>query len=237
MAERPIFVSSDDGNELVKAYEISLTWFPGFAVSQKQRSIRSLHENAENQLGPLSILEISSKSLQKLGIELSAFNLMIKTVKLGQEFSVESAFQASKVFESGGPYTDLLRKSSREAKRDPRLRDSGKLRKFVFFGYEWALEPKTAFYDWLYINALVKHSELASALLSFSAFTDIEFNPERSLNCQARSAALFVSLSKRGLLENALASQQSFLEIVEGFGTSSFAQNAQSHPSSDRLFI
>ena len=51
------------------------------------------------------------------------------------------------------------------------------------------------------------------AVETFDAFTDIEFNPERSLNCQARSAALYRSLVHAGKLEEALSSQEAFLRI------------------------
>ena len=57
------------------------------------------------------------------------------------------------------------------------------------------------FYDWLYIRALAQNSELALSLMEYNAFTDIAFNPKKSINCQANSAALFVSLKKQGLSE------------------------------------
>ena len=131
-------------------------------------------------------------------------------------YSVESAYQASKVFERGGPYIDLLGKSSREAKKDIRLKNSGRLRWFVFYGKQWELEPKTAFYDWLYLNALDKNEDPSLEICKYSAFTDIEFNPEKSINCQAYSAALYVALSRRGILREALCSQESFLSVIKG---------------------
>ena len=92
--------------------------------------------------------------------------------------------------------------TSREAKKDERLRlPSGRLTGFRFFGTDWGLEPQTALYDWLYINALKKRASVIEQLLSYSAFTDIEFNPEHSINCQAYSVALFISLHQRCLLE------------------------------------
>ena len=53
------------------------------------------------------------------------------------------------------------------------------------------------------INALLENQELAETALRYDAFTDIEFNPEKSLNCQAQAAAIFVSLSRQGLIEKA----------------------------------
>ena len=138
---------------------------------------------------------------------------MIKT-KNGKKFSVESAFQASKVFEKGGPYKDLLDVSSREAKKDERLKNSGKIVAFQIDGKEFETEPKTYFYNWLYINTLHLYNELTEQLLIYDAFTDIAFNPQKSINCQAEAAAIYVSLAKQGLLKDALKDKQQFKEIV-----------------------
>jgi len=216
MATRPIYISCAEGPFYVLTKHVEFDWHPGFALKQKQKSIKALHIAAvkEFQLDPDKILEISSKSESNLGVSLSAFNLMITTLKKEHTFSVESAYQSSKVFENGGPFVDLLSKSSLDAKRDERLKDSGRLKSFRFFNTEWELNPVTAFYDWLYINALSKHDDLIDQVLKFSAFTDISFNPEKSLNCQAYSAALFVSLFKRNLIIEALRSKEEFLDIV-----------------------
>ncbi|HBO4309896.1 TPA: hypothetical protein L4V00_000207 [Pseudomonas aeruginosa] len=214
MAERPIFIPVPDGQALVQTKHVRFQWFPGMAASQKQKSIDSLHESACKLPGITKILEVSSKSREELGVALSAFNLTFTTLKQNRTFSVECAFQGSKVFEHGGPYLDILGMTSREAKKDERLRSSGRLTSFRFFGTEWELEPRTAFYDWLYINALKKQPELTEQLLEYSAFTDIEFNPERSINCQAYSVALYISLQRRNLLENATSSKEAFLRAV-----------------------
>lgn len=63
----------------------------------------------------------------------------------------------------------------------------------------------------VYINALQQHPELARQLVEYDGFTDIEFNPAHSINCQAASAALYVSLQKRNELDATLASAESFL--------------------------
>jgi hypothetical protein len=138
---------------------------------------------------------------------------------------VECAFQGSKVFEHGGPYLDILGMTSREAKKDERLRSSGRLTGFTFCGNDWPLEPQTAFYDWLYINALNKNPDLAEKISVYSAFTDIEFNPERSINCQAYSVALYRSLKMRGLLDEALDSKEAFLGIVSHAAISNARQD------------
>lgn len=193
MAKRPIFIPVN-GFPNFKEIDIEFHWYPGFAKSQIQKSIESLHEAAKEQ-GIYPILEISGKSKSDLGYSLSAFNLQLKTNR-GRIMSVECAYQGSKVFEKGGPYHELYSVSSREAKTDERLRNSGDLVKFNFCGEDFPTEPKTAFYDWLYMTALCqKQPNPVQKLKGFQGFSDIVFNPNRSLNCQARAAAIFVSLS------------------------------------------
>lgn len=212
MAVRPVFVPSSDRIG-VRVVPVEFKWFPGMAVSQAQRSIASLHEEAA-KAGLRDLLEISSKSADEAGVALSAFNLTFTTRKYNRTFSVEMAFQASKVFERGGPFKELLELDSRAAKRDERLKTSGRLTKFVFFQQEFPLRPTTYFYDWLYINALAKNTQLWSAVTDAGGFTDIVFNPERSVNCQAFSAALFASLKRAGKVEDALESAESFLAVT-----------------------
>lgn len=126
------------------------------------------------------------------------------------------AYQGSKVFEHGGPYTDIYSMTSREAKKDERIRNSGRLIGFSLEQVEFPLFPTTAFYDWLYLNALYRHKDrIKSELGKFVGFTDIEFNPDRSLNCQAKSCAMFFSLEARNELDDALESSGSFLNAVE----------------------
>jgi hypothetical protein len=211
MAERPIFLPTPTQDALVKEISVELTWHSGFAEIQKKRNIYALHE-AASRLGYAPLLEVSTKSDDKVGQHLSAFHLQVHS-PVG-DIPLECAFQGSKVFEHGGPYTDLFTVDPRTAKRDPRLRDSGRLIAFEFKGLRFPLEPKTVFYDWLYIGAIFPHREWLSCLSRFVGFTDIEFNPGRSINCQARSVALFFSLKSSQLLEGAMKSHQSFLECL-----------------------
>ncbi len=209
MANRPIFTPDFNGFPFVETVDIEFKWYSGFAKSQMQKTIVSLHEAAEKQ-GIAPVLEISRKSASRLGVSLSAFILTLETPR-GQKMSVECAYQGSKVFENGGPYHDLYSVSSRSAKTDERLRNSGKLIAFNFCGEDFPIEPKTAFYDWLYITALCqKKKDLMQQLESFLGFSDIVFNPNRSLNCQARAAALFVSLSKNGLIDEQIFSDKDY---------------------------
>lgn len=213
MAKRPVFIPEKDAPG-VKTFEIEFQWYPGMSVKQKQRSIGDLHKKV-NENGYEKILEISSKSLQPIGVELSAFNLKTTTMKNNVGFTVETAFQSSKIFENGGPYKDLLGKSSREAKMDQRIRNSGNLIGFSFFGVEFPITPLTFFYDWLYINVLIKNDALCNQIIEYEAFTDIEFNPEKSINCQAFSAALFVSIVKNKIDYKDIRDPKVFSKITE----------------------
>jgi len=221
MASRPVFIPTRSKTSFVREIPIEFRWHAGMSVSQKQKSIASLHTAIHEQRGVAKILEISSKSMTPLGVRLSAFNLMM-TIN-DRNLSVEVVYQASKRFERGGPYSDILNMSSRDAKTDSRLRESGPLLGFSLDGDPWPLEPTTAFYDWLYLHALRANPVLADELLEYGALTDIEFNPEKSLNCQARSAALYIALVKDGLLQQALLNRQAYFEIIGGGS----AENAQ----------
>jgi type I restriction enzyme M protein len=220
LAVRPIFLVSENKPYCEKQL-VEFQFYSGFSDTQKRKSINSFHQAFLLNNSNAKILEISSKSESELGISLSAFNLMIET-KTGKKYSVESAFQASKVFQSGGPYKDLLDVSSINAKRDERLKNSGKLLGFNISGKNFELEPKTYFYNWLYINTLNMHENLAEQIQEYDCFTDIAFNPQKSINCQAEAAAIYVSLCRKKLLSSALKNKDSFLEIVYGERTTNY---------------
>ncbi len=212
MATRPVFVSADIVPFFVRK-DTNFEYCPGFAVSQKRKSIENLHRRFLERYPDKTILEISSKSENPIGRQLSAFFLPI-TLRNGEKTTVESAFQSSKVFLKGGPYKDLLYQPSLVAKRDERLRSSGPIVGFDYDGTEFSTEPKHFFYAWLYAKALSENKELAEKVMEYDAFTDIEFHPQKSINCQAMAAAIYVSLRKKGLLEEALRQPKTFAAYV-----------------------
>ena len=161
-------------------------WFSRFAVSQKQKSIDSLHNAILKIDGSANPLEISTKSKNPLGFKLSAFNLKL------DGYTLENIFQSSKVFAGGEAYRDLLEVSPKDAKKDPRLKNSGALKSFDYNGEVFPLFPKTVFYDYIYIKS-VKQSlttEEINNIKEYNYFTDIEFNPNKSINTQAKSVAI-----------------------------------------------
>lgn len=233
-AKRPIFIANDKNMPIgITQLDVDFDWHKGMSLAVRQRSIKSLHEKAA-LLGYDRVLEASSKTYQDLGINLSAFYL-----KNSLGIPVENIFQGSKVFTDGGPFTDLFNKDidPRDAKRDKRLKSSGYMVKFMFNHKDYPLEPKSLFYDWLYINILIaKHNRtLLNQLVDsdFNAFSDIEFNPKKSFSCQARTLALFVSLFKHNAIEQFCSDPVSYsakmnlysevhYSHVEGFQTSLF---------------
>jgi len=244
MAKRPIFMP-DPGGQLVREQEIDFRWYPGFSIQQKQRSVRSLHRAAkETASGPNGgavnrILEVSSKSegppevsAEPLGRRLSAFRLH-KTLPDGRKGCLEAAFHASKVFERDQQLEELYwNRDGRDVKRIMRPWREVRLTMFRFGADEWPLEPKSAFYDWLYIRALQEHPPcegVEELLKQQDAFTDIEFNPKRSFNCQARSCALFVALASMSLLSET-STRDGFLKVLAdhdyGSGSKGFSEAA-----------
>ncbi len=204
MAKRMYFKVSQAEDVVFEEGTCDFEYNKGFSITQKQKNITALHNAILIKEPNSSILEISTKSNVDLGVNLSAFNLRLYNEYLKRTVSLENIFQSSKVFEGGGPYTDLLVVSPREAKQDMRLKNSGKLIGFYYSNTLWDTTPKTLFYDWLYINALHQNKELSQEVMSYNIFTDIEFNHNKSINCQARSAAIYVSLRKKGIIQQVL---------------------------------
>ena len=204
MANRPVFLTLER-QPYYSTMNAEFPWAGGFAVSQKQKNIAAMHRCFQLAFPGKRVLEISGKSTEPLGVAASAFRLTKYVPSLGRSVPVENVFQSAKTFSGGGPYADLLEAAPIDAKRDPRLSTSGELRCFRWEGREYPLIPRTIFYDYVYLNALLEHPELGDRLAEYDAFTDVVFNPQKSLNCQARSAAIYVSLRRLGLLTSVRA--------------------------------
>lgn len=207
MAIRKIFIPSAKGKKYVKEYEVEFPWDFGNSIKNTEESIRRMHAEAERRYGLKNLFEVSGASIMPLGRLLSAFQLPISVGDI--RTTVECAYQGSKVFENGGPYQDLYRIQSRRAKKDPRLKDSGELIGFQLGEEKFPSEPKEAFYNMIYISALQKFLDISNIsnrrfknhFYNSGGFTDIYFNPNKSINCQARSVALFIALHKRNLID------------------------------------
>ena len=203
MATKQIFLVTDKEPYYHK-YTTDYQAFNGFSLAQKRRSVESLHQAYHRMHPDKKILEVSSASLEELGVQLSAFNLLKQVPSLDKKIPVECVFQGGKVYRDGGPYLDMYEMAPNQAKKDERKDSSGPLTAFAFEGKRFPLEPKTLFYDYLYLSALKENPELSDQLLVYDGFTDIFFNPEKAFNCQAISCAKYVTLVKLGRLEEYL---------------------------------
>ena len=231
MAYRPVFYGDAFG---YKKHMIDFEFFTGFSLSQKQKSIQSLHNSIIRNFPGRKILEVSSKSLDEIGRQASAFNLNV-ILKSGKEFSVEQIFQGSKKFRRGGSQLHLIdQMTSKELKKYiGNLHQVDELVSFESFGQIFPLKPQTFFYNWLYINSLHKNQFLANQIINYDTFTDIEFNPNKSKNCQAEACSIYVYLYKSNLLDYALSSKENFLQVVYREQTCNSCSNIEGNDSKE----
>lgn len=206
MAERSIFISKAI-YPFFEEVRVNIEWFGGFALSQKRKTEIGLHQNFLKAYPTEKVLEISSASTISLGSKLSAMNLRKRT-KTGLT-TVESAFQSSRIYknetETVGPFPEYLFLSGRDSKKFVKEASKGMISKeYDFDGMSFYAPAHhiSLFYDFLYLNALLEpeNQVVKEELLSgkYSAFSDLA---TKSLNCQARSAAIFVGLVKAGKIE------------------------------------
>ena len=217
MAIRSVFVSKDY-YPYFEEIQVDFDWFPGFALSQKRKSQISLHQNFLHAYPNEKVLEISSASLYSLGSALSAMHLHKRTA-FGVT-TVESAFQSSRIYDLGnkeiGPFHEYLFLSGRECKKKVKELSRGMISKrYLFEGLSFSAPEHniSLFYNYLYLNALCEEENrnTASRLLcsEYTAFTDLA---TRSLNCQARAAAIFIALVHNDLI-NEVRQYDSYLRL------------------------
>ena len=168
MAVRPIFISTGDVLEPFVKEDISFTWVKGMSYSQKCKRRDSLASEIAKLYDIKRWLEISTKSDKEIGVKLSAKNLVL-TTSTGCN-TVENIYQSSKVLEDG------------------------QITSFKYNDCIFENEPTGMFYDYIYIYAILQNKDLINELVQYNIFSDIEFNPKKSINTQARAAAIFKTL-------------------------------------------
>jgi type I restriction enzyme M protein len=186
-------------DEGIVTFEFSPNTVPG---SHEKNSLSLVAQIQEARPGA-RVLEISTASNHLLGVQLSALNLKLRSA-WGLN-SVERTYQASKVFERGGPFLELLT-DSRSAKGFPGIKSSGRLKGFQGpDGNFFPADGRSTFYDRLYIQALIQNPELLTSLLPFEIFTDVRFAKSKlgfhlsqPMNTQARSCAIAIGLFNSG---------------------------------------
>lgn len=206
MAERSVFISKST-YPYFEEIRVSIEWFGGFALSQKRKCQIGLHQNFLANYPDCKVLEISSASLISLGAKLSAMNLSKRTKK--GLTTVESAFQSSRIYRDGseviGPFPQYLFIDGKECKKLVKEASKGMISKEYSFDGMTFYAPAhhiSLFYDFLYLNALIEpeNEEIQRRLLleGYNSFSDLA---TKSLNCQARSAAIYVGLKKAGKID------------------------------------
>lgn len=203
MAKRNFWVIKD--GKVAKG-EIEFKWEPGMSVAQKRRSCANLHSALSSKLGLKNPLDISSASTTPLGVKLSAFNLMWN----GK--SVECWYQGSKVYSVAGHMKKLYDVDSMTAKKSMKNANLGSLIGFRLIDTDYPMNPRTVFYDYLYLQGLLQ-SEYKDNVLEYDVFTDIQAVTDIDA-CQARTVCIYKLLIEQNNL-SVLGSFDTFKEWHE----------------------
>lgn len=184
MANRPIYISTGDINNPFTEDSISFEWKAGYSYVNKCKRRDNLKKEIAKKYDIDKWLEVSSISDKDIGRRLSALNLML-TLTNGNKYSVESIYQSSKVYKDNH------------------------IIGFKFNNTVFENNPYGMYYDYIYMVALYQNKDYHEIIKDYYLFTDLFFNPNKSLNTQARAIAIFKTLHDNNCLK--------LLESVKGF--------------------
>lgn len=223
------------GESALEEKAINFDWHKGMSWQQKQKSSISMHEKIKESNPKSKPLEVSTKSTNfELGTNLSAYVLKYHNYSVENIFQSAKVFNDGGPYldllkvdpkdarrdcrvQMKGSIRPCYRNSSRgieikynapESCEYCKKRDKRQLLHFQSKEHKWELEPKSMFYDTIYIRALLENPELTELIHEYNVFTDIEFNQktpyakEGLFNCQARSCAIYVTLRNSSLQNN-----------------------------------
>ena len=176
MAIRPIYISTGNINNPFIQDDIYFKWISGYSYINKCKRRDSLKQEIEKLYDIKKWLEVSTISDKDIGKKLSALNLMI-TLSNNSKYSVENIYQCSKVYENNHIVS------------------------FKFKNTEFENTPYGMYYDYIYMVALFQNKEYHKLINNYYLFTDLFFNPNKSLNTQARAVAIFKSLYDNNYLD------------------------------------
>ena len=205
MAEKMCFMVDD--NRVFEEKTVRYEYVKGLAFSQKQKNVLSFHGAIQMKYPRARILEVSTKSQTELGVRLSAFNLRLDGHPL------ECVYQSSKVFEGGISFEDLLYGEPKAAKKFIAENVKLPIVGFRYKGESFELFPKSMFYDYIYISALLQSGDDVREVGEYDIFTDIEFNEKKGVNCQARACAIYAYMLRNNCVEYYMSSRERFKEI------------------------
>ena len=203
MAVRSVFYIKD--NHVVRE-DFEIKWVSGLSLLQKQRNIEILHHAISKRFSVEldRILEVSTKSKTEIGRLLSSFNLKFKMNDY--DYTFESVYQSSKVFQDGLfdklQYEEWMILDGYEAKKKSQ-KIKLPLAEFRLKKRSFTLEPKTMFFDWLYISCL-KQYNISFLINQYDYFTDIEFITDKMVSTQANALCKYKWLVEHNLIEDYL---------------------------------
>ncbi len=175
MAKRLYFIAKPSYQGLIVEKHINFEYFRGRDHKQKVKSIKAMQHAIMAAESGGKVLEVSKYSPSDLGKQLSSLNLEYENSE-GKTYPVINIFESSKVFEFGGPYRDLLHVDPKDLDEDPRLKESGRLLGFHFEDEPYTLEPRSLFFDYIYIRALHQYKEIQDKLLEYDMISDVTYN-------------------------------------------------------------
>lgn len=209
MAVRKVYLSLA---EFPYAKEVPVT-FP-WSNGSKHQNIQAVLDTFHDVYPEMPVLEVSLASAQPEGVGVAAMKLPLRLAD-GKELPVGVVYQGSKVFENGGPYTDLWQLSHQKVQKDPRLHQSGRCIGYRLEGMDYPAEPHPyAFFNWLYCRALAQDPDRGQELLRYGAFSDLDLGSAKTdRNSPARAAAVYGGLKAAGRLD-CLASYEAFVAVT-----------------------
>lgn len=230
------------GAAAFREHAVEFVWHKGMALQQRQRSVASMHEAISRTTPNAATLEVSTRAVDyDLGKALSAFNLMLRGYPVENVFQSAKVTTDGGPYSDILNLSPVEAKrdcriQTRDSKADCQTNgvryqgksffdaDSGvcpacqsrphrQLAAFKSRNFIWGLEPRSHFYDALYITAVLEpaNKALARRVADHDTFTDIAFNQKvpyaevGPFNCQARSCAIVTTLSRSGLTHDEVA--------------------------------
>ena len=159
-------------------------------------------------------LEISSRSRDPLGRDLSAMNL--PAAGDPRRRPVEAVYQAAKCYGGGGPDAPGCDSGYAAKRRDRERRRDGPLAAFEHEGRRWPTETGSAFYDWLWTRSAIERWGIGvvDRLREYGAFSD-QFHHAGALACQAKTAAVVAGMG-RARAQAAIESPEAWLRETRG---------------------
>ena len=200
------------GYPYCKEQPVTFTWIKG----SKRQNIRAVHEAVHTTDPDVSILEVSSASVQPEGEAVSSLRLLLHLDSVAQDVPISTVFEATKVFEHGGPFADLLTCEPPKVHKDTRLRTSGELLHYSLEGSEYPAKPYSdSFFEWIYCRALKQFPEKAEQMSRYNAFSDIAAaaDSKKYYGDSSRAAAIYMGLAAAGKL-SCIDSYASFIAEV-----------------------